>query len=158
LIVPLQLLRQAEETKRIFNIVLGSIAAISLLVGGIGIMNIMLATVTERTRGSACGVRSARNRKTLRRNSWWKRWSGHRRRARGVALGVLTPLIVSQLTDMRTIVTPISYCWPSALPALSALSSVGIRLARGRGWIDRGAAARITARIFLLPIRHRASG
>jgi putative ABC transport system permease protein len=50
MIVPLQLLRQAEETKRIFNIVLGSIAAISLLVGGIGIMNIMLATVTERTR------------------------------------------------------------------------------------------------------------
>ena len=49
LVVPLRLLRQAEETKRIFNLVLGSIAAISLLVGGIGIMNIMLATVTERT-------------------------------------------------------------------------------------------------------------
>ncbi|MEO0446559.1 MAG: ABC transporter permease, partial [Verrucomicrobiota bacterium] len=42
LIVPLQLLREAEATKRMFNIVLGSIAAISLLVGGIGIMNIML--------------------------------------------------------------------------------------------------------------------
>jgi putative ABC transport system permease protein len=44
-IVPLQLLRQAEQTKRLFNVVLGSIAAISLLVGGIGIMNIMLASV-----------------------------------------------------------------------------------------------------------------
>src|SRR5262245_41380204 len=43
-IVPLELLRSAERTKQIFNIVLGSIAAISLLVGGIGIMNIMLAT------------------------------------------------------------------------------------------------------------------
>src|ERR1035437_3064854 len=50
IVVPLELLRRAERTKQIFNIVLGSIAAISLLVGGIGIMNIMLATVTERTR------------------------------------------------------------------------------------------------------------
>ena len=44
--VPLEMLRRAERTKQIFNIVLGSIAAISLLVGGIGIMNIMLASVT----------------------------------------------------------------------------------------------------------------
>jgi putative ABC transport system permease protein len=49
-IVPLELLKQAERTKLIFSIVLGSIAAISLVVGGIGIMNIMLATVSERTR------------------------------------------------------------------------------------------------------------
>jgi putative ABC transport system permease protein len=56
-IVPLELLRQADQMKQIFNIVLGSIAAISLVVGGIGIMNIMLATVTERTR--EIGVRRA---------------------------------------------------------------------------------------------------
>ena len=55
--VPLEMLRHAAATRRIFSIVLGSIAAISLLVGGIGIMNIMLATVSERTR--EIGIRRA---------------------------------------------------------------------------------------------------
>ena len=48
--VPSELIRQSQETQRVFNIVMGAIAGISLLVGGIGIMNIMLATVTQRTR------------------------------------------------------------------------------------------------------------
>ena len=56
-VVPLELLKQADQLRNIFNIVLGSIAGISLLVGGIGIMNIMLATVTERTR--EIGIRRA---------------------------------------------------------------------------------------------------
>lgn len=49
-ILPEALLAQKQKTQRIFNIVMGAIAGISLLVGGIGIMNIMLASILERTR------------------------------------------------------------------------------------------------------------
>jgi putative ABC transport system permease protein len=50
LIVPQQLYQQNQKTQRIFSVVMGSIAGVSLLVGGIGIMNIMLANVLERRR------------------------------------------------------------------------------------------------------------
>jgi len=122
IIVPLQLLRQAEQTKRIFNIVLGSIAAISLLVGGIGIMNIMLATVTERTR--EIGIRRALGAKRrditlqfLVETVVLSIGGG----LVGVAVGVVIPIAVSQLTTMKTIVTP----W-SILLAFGISGAVGI--------------------------------
>ena len=122
LIVPLQLLRSAEQTKRIFNIVLGSIAAISLLVGGIGIMNIMLATVTERTR--EIGVRRALG--ATRRDITMQflvetvvlSVGGG---LIGVVVGVLVPLVVSYVTVMKTIVT----VW-SVLLAFGISGAVGI--------------------------------
>lgn len=105
-VVPLELLMRAQETKRIFNIVLGSIAGISLLVGGIGIMNVMLATVTERTR--EIGIRRALGAKRRHIVSQFlvetvvlSVGGG----LAGIALGLAIPLVVERYADMPTIVT-----------------------------------------------------
>jgi putative ABC transport system permease protein len=105
MIVPLDLLRRAERTKQIFNIVLGSIAAISLLVGGIGIMNIMLATVTERTR--EIGIRRALGAKKrdivfqfLIETVILSGAGG----LLGVGLGLTIPLLVTHFAEMVTII------------------------------------------------------
>ncbi len=107
MIVPLELLRQRENTARIFNIVLGSIAVISLLVGGIGIMNVMLATVTERTR--EIGIRRALGaRKThivsqfLMETAVLSGCGG----ILGVGLGVLIPELITAFSENLTIVRP----------------------------------------------------
>jgi putative ABC transport system permease protein len=55
--VPLEILRNAEKLNKMFNFIMGGIAFISLIVGGIGIMNIMLASITERTK--EIGIRRA---------------------------------------------------------------------------------------------------
>ncbi len=57
IVVPEELVRQSQKTQQIFNVVMGAIAGISLLVGGIGIMNIMLASILERTK--EIGIRRA---------------------------------------------------------------------------------------------------
>ena len=121
-IVPLELLRQAEQTKRIFNIVLGSIAAISLLVGGIGIMNIMLATVTERTR--EIGIRRALGAKRvdiitqfLVETLVLSVGGG----LIGVVIGVIVPYAVTLMSDMITIVTV-----SSVLLAFGISGAIGI--------------------------------
>lgn len=109
IIVPLELLAQARQTQRLFNVIIGSIAAISLLVGGIGIMNIMLATVTERTR--EIGIRRALG---ARRSDIISQFlvetvvislAGG---LFGVALGLAIPGIISAVTDLPTVVTPAS--------------------------------------------------
>jgi putative ABC transport system permease protein len=122
IVVPLELLKRAERTKQIFNIVLGSIAAISLLVGGIGIMNIMLASVTERTR--EIGIRRALG---ARRHDIIAQFlvetvllSGAGG-ILGVLLGVTIPFVVSYAAGMKTIVT----LWaPAVAFTISALVGV----------------------------------
>jgi putative ABC transport system permease protein len=104
--VPLALLKQTEATKRTFNIVLGSIAGISLLVGGIGIMNIMLASVTERTR--EIGIRRAIGAKRrqiiyqfLIETCVLSMFGG----MIGLGIGVLIPRLITHFSDMPTVVT-----------------------------------------------------
>lgn len=114
--VPLALLRQAEATKRTFNIVLGSIAGISLLVGGIGIMNIMLASVTERTR--EIGIRRAIGAKRkqiilqfLIETVVLSTMGG----LVGIGLGVLTPMLITFFSGMPTVLTPLSIFLPMVI-------------------------------------------
>jgi len=125
IVVPLELIARTEATKRIFSIVLGSIAGISLLVGGIGIMNVMLATVTERTR--EIGIRRALGAKRRHIVSQFlvetvvlSVGGG----LLGVLFGLLGPWIVSTTTDMVTIVTPTA-------PLLAFLISAGIGVVFG---------------------------
>ena len=104
--VPLALLKEAEATKRRFNIVLGSIASISLLVGGIGIMNIMLASVTERTR--EIGIRRAIGAKRrqiiiqfLIETVVLSTLGG----IVGLIMGITIPSIITYFSEMPTVIT-----------------------------------------------------
>jgi putative ABC transport system permease protein len=122
IIVPLELLRQAERTKRIFSIVLGSIAAISLLVGGIGIMNIMLATVSERTR--EIGIRRALG---ARRKDIIFQFLSETLLLTlaggilGIFLGCIIPFFVTHFGNMPTVIT-----WTSLMLSFGISGTVGI--------------------------------
>jgi putative ABC transport system permease protein len=101
--VPLELLRQEEASKRMFNIVLAVIASISLLVGGIGIMNVMLATVTERTR--EIGIRRALGAKRKNIISQFLVEAGVLSALGGivgVALGMIVPIAIEEWFDQKT--------------------------------------------------------
>jgi putative ABC transport system permease protein len=108
-VVPLELLKQARQTQRIFSIVLGSIAAISLLVGGIGIMNIMLATVSERTR--EIGIRralGARKRDIIIQFLSETLMLTFLGGILGICLGSLIPFLVTRFGQMPTVITGVS--------------------------------------------------
>ena len=104
--IPELLLKQQQRTKKIFNIVLGAIAAISLLVGGIGIMNIMLASVLERIR--EIGLRlavGAEKRDIIMQFLCEAMLISVGGGIGGILLGWTFALIVSNVADIPTIVT-----------------------------------------------------
>lgn len=121
MVVPEALLEQSRRTQRLFSIVMGCIAGISLLVGGIGIMNIMLATVLERTREigvrRATGARKADIRRQFITEAFTISSLGG---LVGVAVGVAIAWIVAA-----------SAGWPTVVTGSSILLSTGVSIAVG---------------------------
>ena len=107
--IPAALLAQQQRTQTIFTYVMVAIAAISLLVGGIGIMNIVLATVLERTR--EIGVRRATGarrvdivRQFLAESALISIGGG----LLGIAFGFFLSWLIASVAEWNTIVTPTS--------------------------------------------------
>jgi putative ABC transport system permease protein len=135
LVVPAALLAEARRTQRLFSIVMGCIAGISLLVGGIGIMNIMLATVLERTR--EIGVRRAvgATQADIRRQFLLEAFAIS---ALGGLVGVVLGVGLAE-TVAR------SAGWPTVVTTWSVLLASGVSMAVGlaSGWYPAVRAARL---------------
>jgi putative ABC transport system permease protein len=123
IVVPEALLRHSRETQQLFNLVMGLIAGISLLVGGIGIMNIMLATVLEQTREigvrRAVGARRSDIRFQFLVTAFTLAMLGG---MLGVAMGLGIARVVAAYAD-----------WPTVVTTWSVLLSLGVSVAVGVG-------------------------
>jgi putative ABC transport system permease protein len=141
--VPLEKIQQNRSTQRIFNLVMVLIASISLLVGGIGIMNVMLSSVLERT--AEIGVRRAVG---ATRANITRQFLGEAALVSllggiaGTVLGYGSSLVVRRLTE-----------WPTAVSAESVLVAVGISVAVGVvfGWWPARRAAKLSP---VVALRH----
>lgn len=125
IIIPQELLQQAKRTQKTFDWVLGSIAAVSLLVGGIGIMNIMLANVSERTH--EIGIRravGASRRHILIQFLFEALFLTLIGAVSGIVFGAALSSIIASAAGWRTLVSP-------AAVIIALLMSVGIGLAAG---------------------------
>lgn len=107
ILIPEHLLKQQQKTKDIFNLVLSAIAGISLLVGGIGIMNIMLASVLERTReiGTRLAI-GARKSDIISQFLFEALLISLAGGVIGIILGVSASYFISQFSEIKTIVSP----------------------------------------------------
>ncbi|MFW5974959.1 MAG: ABC transporter permease [Bacteroidota bacterium] len=132
--IPELLLEQEQRTKNIFNIVLGAIASISLLVGGIGIMNIMLASVMERIK--EIGIRlaiGARKRDVVLQFLSEATIISVIGGLIGIILGIIMAKMVNQIAGILTIVA-----WDGVIVAFVVSAAVGIVF----GWMPARKAAR----------------
>jgi putative ABC transport system permease protein len=122
IVVPEALLRHSQATRQLFDLVMGLIAGISLLVGGIGVMNIMLASVLEQTREiglrRAVGARRADIRRQFLVTAFTLAILGG---ALGTAIGIAIARSVAAYAGWPTVVT-----WPSIALALGVSVSVGV--------------------------------
>jgi putative ABC transport system permease protein len=121
IVVPEALLEHSKKTQQLFNLVMGLIAGISLLVGGIGIMNIMLASVLEQTREigvrRAVGARRADIRFQFLVTAFSLAMIGG---LLGVAVGVGLGLVVAVYAD-----------WPTVVTTWSIVLSLGVSIVVG---------------------------
>ena len=109
IVVPLTLLREAEDSQKLFSLIVGAIAALSLLVGGIGVMNIMLANIAEQTREialrMAVGASPARILNIFLCHSILLTMTGA---LWGVAVGMLVSLLIEKFAGLPVVFSPIS--------------------------------------------------
>jgi len=120
--IPELLLKQQQRTNQIFNFVLGAIAGISLLVGGIGIMNIMLASVLERIK--EIGLRlslGAKKQDIVTQFLFEAVMISISGGLIGIALGVLLAVLVAKFADIPTIIT-----FASVLLSFGVAATVGL--------------------------------
>jgi putative ABC transport system permease protein len=120
--IPVQLLQQQQDTKEIFNFVLSAIAGISLLVGGIGIMNIMLASVLERTKeiGTRLAIGAKKN-DIITQFLFEAVLISLSGGIIGVILGILSSVFISRFADIETMVS-----YGSVFLSFGVASSIGL--------------------------------
>jgi len=120
--IPKMLLKQQQRTKDIFNIVLGSIASISLLIGGIGIMNIMLASVLERIK--EIGIRlsiGARKEDVVLQFVIEAILISLTGGLVGIIIGISIAIGISEFFDIKTLIS-----WPSVIISFCVAAFVGL--------------------------------